>query len=60
MVPDRDGGPDLSRNLRWGGNFASTNNVFFWALLDGHETCGIRILDKPQEAIIGETRIDIA
>lgn len=54
-----DGGPDLSRQLRWGGSFASTDNPFFWMLLGTEDFSGIRIFDKSQD-VLGETRLDIA
>lgn len=60
LVPARpDGGPDMSRRLRWGGNFASTTNPFFWELVGTEDFSGIRIFDRPS-VIEGETRLDIA
>src|SRR5262245_27321649 len=47
LVPGRpEGGPDLSRQLKNGENFASTTNPAFWLLVGGEGFGAVRIFDR--------------
>lgn len=62
LVPERPGGgPDLSRALKWGGNFAYTTISVFWLAvgIEADDVHALRINDKV-ETISHAPSLDIA